>query len=236
MRQFEHINASTVDEVVSTLNQYQGRARVIAGGTDLIGGLKDAIWPQAPEMIVNLKTISGMQYLREDADGLKIGALTTLTEIAESSLIQDKYTALHQAALCTASPLLRNLGTVAGNICQENRCWYYRYPKKLGGRIDCARKGNQKCLAVSGDHRYHSIFGAVNKCIAVNPSDTAPALVVLEAKIKTSKRLIAIEEFFSAKNGMKSTILEDDEIITEIQLPQADAGMKSAFKKMALRQ
>jgi xanthine dehydrogenase YagS FAD-binding subunit len=235
MKQFKHIDAATVDEAVSSLNRYQGKSRVIAGGTDLLGGLKDAIWPQEPEVIVNLKTISGMQYLRKDADGLKIGALTSLTEIAESSLIRDKYTALHQAALRTASPLLRNLGTVAGNICQENRCWYYRYPKKLGGRIDCVRKGSEQCLAVTGDHRYHSIFGALNKCIAVNPSDTAPALVVLEAKIKTSKRLIAIEEFFSAKNGMKSTILDDDEIITEIQLPQAGARMKSAFKKMALR-
>jgi len=235
MRSFEHIDARSVEEAVSALQRYPGRARLIAGGTDLLGGLKDAIWPQEPEMIVNLKTISGMRYLKEDADGLKIGALTTLSEIAESSLIRDKYTALQQAAQRTASPLLRNLGTVAGNICQENRCWYYRYPKKMGGRIDCVRKGGQKCLAVSGDHRYHSIFGAVNKCIAVNPSDMAPALVVLEAKIKTSKRLIAIEEFFSAKNGMKSTILEDDEIIIEIQLPQIGAGMKSTFKKIALR-
>lgn len=235
MKSFEHIDASTIDEAVSILNQHQGRARVIAGGTDLLGGLKDEIWPQWPQVIVNLKTISGLQYMKAETKGLKIGALTTLTEIAESSLIRDKYTALHQAARRTASPLLRNLGTIAGNICQENRCWYYRYPNKLGGWIDCVRKGSQKCLAVTGDHRYHSIFGAVNKCISVNPSDTAPALVVFGAKIKTSKRLIAIEEFFSAKNGMKSTILEDDEIITEIQLPQTGAGMKSAFKKIALR-
>jgi xanthine dehydrogenase YagS FAD-binding subunit len=235
MKRFEHVNASTVEDAVSILKKYQGKARVIAGGTDLLGGLKDEIWPQRPQLIVNLKTISGLKYLKAAPEGLKIGALTSLTEIAESSLIRKKYTALHQAALLAASPLLRNLGTLAGNICQENRCWYYRYPKKLGGRINCVRKGGQKCLAVAGDHRYHSIFGAVNKCIAVHPSDTAPALVVLEAKIKTSKRLIAIEEFFSAKNGMKSTILEDDEIVTEIQLPQIRTGMKSAFKKIALR-
>lgn len=235
MKRFEHVNASTVEDAVSILKHYQGKARVIAGGTDLLSGLKDEIWPQGPQVIVNLKTISGLRYLKAGPKGLKIGALTTLTEIAESSLVREKYTALHQAALLAASPLLRNLGTIAGNICQENRCWYYRYPKKLGGRMDCIRKGGQKCLAAAGDHRYHSIFGAVDKCIAVNPSDTAPALVVLGAKIKTSKRLITIEEFFSAKNEMKSTILEDDEILTEIQLPQIPKGMRSAFKKIALR-
>lgn len=166
---------------------------------------------------------------------MRIGALTTLTDIAESPVVMEKYVALAEAARCTASPLLRNLGTLAGNICQENRCWYYRYPEKLGGQIDCVRKGGKKCLAVSGDSRYHSIFGAVNKCIAVNPSDTAPALVALAAKVKTSKRIIEIGEFFTAKNGMKSTVLDDDEIVTEIQIPEPKPGTKMAFKKIALR-
>ena len=200
-----------------------------------MGCLRDGIWPDRPEAIINLKTIPGLSCISAEADGLKIGALTTLTDIAESPVINEKYTALAEAARRTASPLLRNVGTLAGNICQENRCWYYRYPEKLGGRMDCVRKGGEKCLAVTGDNRYHSIFGARKKCIAVNPSDTAPALVALGAKIKTSKRRIEVEDFFTAKNGMNSTVLDEDEVVTEVQIPAPDSGTKSAFKKIALR-
>ncbi len=235
MRRFEHVNATTVEEAVSTLSRFQGAARPNAGGTDLLGGMRDGIWPAFPKGIVNLKTIPGLSFIREEADGLRIGALTTLTEIAESPLIQDQCQALAEAAERTASPLIRNLATLAGNICQENRCWYYRYSEKQGGRIDCARKGGKNCLAVSGDHRFHSVFGAVKKCIAVNPSDTAPALVVLRASVKTNKRLISIDDFFTAKNGMKSTVLEDDELVTEIRIPKQAPGLNSRFVKIAMR-
>ena len=235
MRKFEHINAKTVKEAVANLNKFNGAAKAIAGGTDLLGALRDGIWPAPPAAIINLKSISGLSYIKEGTQGMQIGALTTLTDIAESALVEKNYTALANAARRTASPLLRNLGTLAGNICQENRCWYYRYPEKLGGRIDCARKGGKLCPAVQGDNRYHSIFGAVNKCIAVNPSDMAPALVAFAATIKTSKRSIPIDEFFTANNGMKSTVLEPDEIVTEIQMPLPVPGTKTAFKKIALR-
>ena len=235
MKRFEHINAKTVKEAVAKLNKYKGAAKIIAGGTDLLGALRDGIWPDPPAVIINLKSIAGLNYIKEGTQGLKIGALTTLTDIAESALIEKKYTALANAARRTASPLLRNLGTLAGNICQENRCWYYRYPDKLGGRIDCSRKGGKACPAVKGDNRYHSIFGAVNKCIAVNPSDMASALVALAATVKTSKRSIPIDEFFSANNGMKSTVLDANEIVTEIQVPNPVPGTRTAFKKIALR-
>lgn len=235
MRRFEHINAKTVKEAVAYLNKYNGAAKAIAGGTDLLGALRDGIWPASPPAIINLKTISDLNYIKAGTQGLKIGALTTLTDIAESDLVAKNCAALVDAARHTASPLLRNLGTLAGNICQENRCWYYRYPEKLGGRIDCARKGGKKCPAVQGDNRYHSIFGAVNKCIAVNPSDMAPALVASSATIKTSKRKIHIDDFFTANNGMKSTVLGPDEIVTEIQVPASAPGTKTAFKKIALR-
>lgn len=235
MKAFEHINAYSIDEAVSKLSEYGKEAKVIAGGTDLLGCLRDRIWPDEPKAIINLKTIPGLTDIQNGNDGLAMGALTTLTDIAESPVIKDGYPALAQAASHTASPLLRNIGTLAGNICQENRCWYYRYPDKLGGRIDCVRKGGKKCLAVPGDNRYHSIFGAVKKCIAVNPSDTAPALVVLQAKVKTSKSIIDIEDFFSGNNGMKSTVLDDNEIVTGIHLPPPEQGSKSAFRKLAFR-
>lgn len=236
MRKFKHINAGSIDEAALILKQNAGKAVIIAGGTDLLGCLREDIWPEQPQLVINIKRIPDLNYIKEDEGLLKIGALTTLVDIAESELIIKNYSSLAQAALKTASPSLRNLGTLVGNICQENRCWYYRYPQQLGGRIDCVRKGGKKCLAVTGDHRYHSIFGAVNKCIAVNPSDTAPALMVWNASVKTSKRLIAIDDFFTSANGMKSTVLEPDEIVTEIQIPVPGNTTRSAFKKYAMRQ
>jgi len=235
MKRFDHINATSVAEAVSLLQGEKGSAYVFAGGSDIMGALKDNLWMQSPERIVNLKTIKGLVYINTADDGLHIGALTTLTEIAESSEVRKSWPALAEAARRTASPTLRNIATIGGNICQENRCWYYRYPDKLGGRIDCVRKGGKKCLAVLGDHRFHSIFGAVNKCIAVSPSDTAPALNVLQAIVHTSKRKIAIEDFFSAAMGAGSTILDQDEIVTEIVIPHPKGGIFNAFHKIAYR-
>ncbi len=235
MKKFKHINARTLDEAVSLLGTYKRKMEIIAGGTDLLGVLKSEILPTYPEAIINIKTIPKLDYIREEDGALKIGALTTLSEIAESSLVKDKYTALAEAAGRVASPHIRWMGTIGGNICQGIRCWYYRYPHHLGGKLICRRKGGSMCYAAVGDNRYHSIFGAVSGCIAVNPSDTAPALVALDAKVKTSKRTINAEEFFTV-NGPKTTVLDDDEIVTEIQVPVPDAGTESAFIKFALRE
>lgn len=235
MKRFDHFDATTVEEAVTLLNESEGPSYVIAGGSDLMGCLKDNLWMESPERIVNLKTIPGLKELRVDDDGLHIGAMVTLTEIAESDTVKEQWPGLAEAARRTGSPLLRNMGTIAGNICQENRCWYYRYPDKIGGRIDCVRKGGKRCLAVPGDHRFHSIFGQVKKCIAVNPSDTAPALIALEATIKTTKRDIPVDKFFSAEMGAQSTILDRDEIVTEIIIPTPKAGSSSAFEKIAYR-
>ncbi|CAG36453.1 FAD binding domain-containing protein [Desulfotalea psychrophila] len=233
MKPFNHINASSLEEASKVLIDSEKKACCIAGGTDLLGCLKDELWLEYPETVVNLKTIPGLDAIREDEDGLHIGALVKLTELAESPLVLSGYAGLAHAASKTASILLRNMGTVAGNICQENRCWYYRYPDKLGGKIPCIRKGGKKCLAVPGDHRFHSIFGQVNRCIAVNPSDTAPAFVALGAVVKTTLRDIPIAEFFSAEHGKQSTVLEPGEIVREIFVPKTAA--RSAFTKIAYR-
>jgi xanthine dehydrogenase YagS FAD-binding subunit len=227
MKAFKHLNAKTVDEAVSAL-QTEG-AVVNAGGTDLVGALRFRILPDYPTTIVNLKTIPNLDYIKEESGILKIGALTRLDDIAESTVIQGNWAALAEAAGKTASPHIRRQGTIGGNICQLNRCWYFR---KQDNRFDCIRKGGNMCYAMAGDNRYHSIFGAISACVAVNPSDTAPALVALAATIVTSKREIAADEFWDvAIPG--STILDSDEIVTEIQLP-AFSG-KSAFVKMAIR-
>jgi len=234
MKRFKHLEAASVEEAVAALKEY-GSAHVMAGGSDLMGCLKDNLWMESPEAVINLKTIPGLDEIRREDGGLRLGALTTLTRIAESATVREGWPCLAEAARKTGSPLLRNMGTIAGNICQQNRCWYFRYPDKLGGRIDCVRKGGKRCLAVPGDHRYHSIFGAVKKCIAVNPSDTAPALVALDALVVTDRRSIPIDAFFSAERGAVSTVLEHDEIVTSIFVPNQAAGTRGAFRKVALR-
>jgi len=228
LREFNHIDAKSVDEAITVLKQ--GDAWVCAGGTDLLGTMKFYILRDYPKTVVNIKTIKpSMNYIKEEGGILKIGALARLEDIAKSSTVKDKWSALAEAAHKTASTHLREMGTIGGNICQLNRCWYFR---KEDNRFDCIRKGGNMCYAMAGDNRYHSIFGAVAGCVAVSPSDIAPALVALNATIKTSKRSITAGDFWAVKVP-SSTVLDDDEIVTEIQVP-AFSG-KSAFVKFALR-
>ena len=233
MRAFEHFNANTLDEAVAILERYGGRAQVIAGGTDLLGKLKDEILPRYPEALVNIKGIRGLDYLHEDSGGLKIGALTRLEDIAVHPVVRGRFGVLAQAAGRAASPHLREMGTLAGNICQDIRCWYYRYPNN---RFPCLRKGGGRCYAVEGDNRYHSIFGATvdDGCYAVHPSDTAPALIVLNAVVRTTKRSLPVEDFFDVKVG-GTTVLGADEIVTEFEIPEPPGGARSHFMKFALR-
>jgi xanthine dehydrogenase YagS FAD-binding subunit len=185
-----------------------------------------------PATLVNLKTIPNLAYIKEEGGMLKIGALTTLTTIAGNTTVQTKYTALGQAAGAAASPELRNQGTIGGNICQKVQCWYFRGEDNL---FPCLRKDPKGiCYAMAGDNRYHSIFGGVGGCFAVNPSDTAAALTAFGASIVTNKKTWAIKDFF-AVNGENTTALAADEIVTEVQVPTPAAGTKSAFTKFALR-
>ena len=174
MRKFTHINAATIDEAAAKLEEYDGKAYVNAGGTDLIGTLRFEVLREYPEAIINLKTIApAMSYIKEEGGTLKIGALATLEEIAESEVVKSKWAALAEAAAKTASPHLREAGTIGGNICQMNRCWYFR---KGQNRFDCIRKGGNMCFAMAGENRYHSIYGAVKACIAVKPVRYRPGI------------------------------------------------------------
>ena len=233
MKKFKHFNVYSIDEAVSLLGKYGDKACVIGGGTDLIGKMKDAILPAYPEALVNIKTIPGLNYIREEGGLLKIGALTILSDVAHSDLVRKSAPALAQAACRTASPHLRDMGTIAGNICQDIRCWYYRNPNN---RFSCLRKKGGRCYAIKGDNRYHSIFGGSvsGGCMAVHPSDTAPALIALGAVVRTSQRTIDAGEFFEVK-PVKTTVLKVDEIVTEIQIPRPAEGSKSIFLKFAQR-
>ncbi|HLE11977.1 MAG: hypothetical protein A2504_06290 [Bdellovibrionales bacterium RIFOXYD12_FULL_39_22] len=160
MKNFKYIAATSLQQAASELAKEKSKKtiKVMAGGTDLLGTLKDKIHPELPETVVDLKTIPGLNYIREDKKVLRIGALTTLDEIISNKIVKEKFIMLAQAARTVASPQIRNMGTIGGNICQEPRCWYYRAPDN---QFHCLRKGGTKCGAALGDNRYHSIFGAV---------------------------------------------------------------------------
>ena len=234
MKSFKHFNATSVDEALSLLKDYQGRAKLIAGGTDLLGSLKDHILPDYPEALINIKTIPGLDNIEENGEGLKIGPSAKLAEIARSPGISNKYPVLSEAAESVATPEIRNMATLGGNLCQDTRCWYYRYPHEMGGRILCYRKGSGPCHAVKGDNRYHAIMGG-KACFAVCPSDTAIALTALDASLKIAgpegERLVPIKDCYNALGS----VLQPDEFVTEVHVPHLSKRTKQAFIKFTLR-
>ncbi len=171
MKKFDHLPASSLKKAAAAL---AGAARTLAlaGGTDALGALKDKIHKESPDLVVDLKTIPGLSYISEDSRGLRIGALTTLSEIAAHKTVSGKYRLLAEAARSVASPQLRNMATIGGNLCQEPRCWYYRTPDD---QFHCLRKGGTHCGALLGENRYHSIFGgarvAAPACTAACPGN-----------------------------------------------------------------
>jgi NADPH-dependent glutamate synthase beta subunit-like oxidoreductase len=160
MKPFTHRSAQSIGEATRLLKKYEGTAKVNAGGTDLLSAMKDRITVDYPEVVIDLKTIEGLDYITNDGKGLKIGALVKLADLAKSREVKEEYKLLADAAYSVASPHVRNMATVGGNLAQEVRCWYYRYPKHIGGPIVCLRKGGKICAALPGDNRYHSLFGA----------------------------------------------------------------------------
>jgi xanthine dehydrogenase YagS FAD-binding subunit len=230
MKKFTYINATTVDQAVSALATHGEAANILAGGTDLLGELHHRVRPVQPEVIINLKNITELDGITEDGGGLAIGAMTRLDDIAFSSQVLSKYPVLAQAARKVASWQIRNQGTIGGNICQEVRCMYYRV---TWNKFHCLRKGGAICNALAGDNRFHqSIFGSTLGCVAAHPSDIAPALVALGADIHTSKREIAAEDFF---DGFTKTVLDTDEIVTEIHLAAPPSSSKQVFVKASIR-
>ena len=230
MYKFTHVNATAVADAATTLSK--GKASVLAGGTDLLTYMKGMCSPNPPTTLVNIKGITSLDYIKVDGGTLKIGALTSLADIAASSVVAGGWNALAQAAAAVGSPELRNQGTIGGNICQKPRCVYFR--NELNN-FNCLRKNASGiCYALIGVNTYHSIFGAVGGCIAVCPSDTAPALVALGASIVTNKKTWAAADFFVIK-GEQINSIDADEIVTEIQVPALASGTKSTYLKFAFR-
>jgi xanthine dehydrogenase YagS FAD-binding subunit len=232
MKNFAYVKAGSVAEAVKALGA-KG-ARLHAGGTDLLGCLRDGIFEADRVVSINgLKELKGISAKPDG--GMRIGALTTISEIAASAPVAEKYAVLAQAARDVASPQLREQGTIGGNICQRPRCWYYR------GDFPCARKGGDICFAARGENQYHAIFGD-GPCFFVHPSDTAVALVALQAQLTVAgpagNKPVRIENFFVGpdKSIEKENILAPNEIVTEIHLPPLAGKVRSSYRKIRARQ
>jgi xanthine dehydrogenase YagS FAD-binding subunit len=208
-------------------------ARVHAGGTDLLGCLHDGVL--TADTVVSLSGVPDLRSIRRALDGgLTIGAMTTLSEVAAHPDIVGRYPTLAQGAAAAASPQLRNQGTIGGNICQRPRCWYFR------GDFHCARKGGEKCYAVKGENQFHCIFGG-DVCFIVHPSDTAPALVALEALVRITGpnglRSVPAEKFFilPTTDFTRENVLTAGEIVTEVVLPPQPRGCRGTYRKVRAR-
>jgi xanthine dehydrogenase YagS FAD-binding subunit len=226
MNAFEHVDASNLLSAITLLRKPYTKA--LAGGTDLLGEMKRGI--KEPKQLVNLKTIPGLKRIRFDK-GLSIGALVTLAEIEHHPIILKKFPILVQAVHLSATPQLCNMGTLAGNLCQQPRCWYYRNPL-----FHCWLKGGEKCFAVRGENKYHAIFGSV-VCHAVHGSDLAPALMALDASVKVvgpkGPRRISLEELYTkpSQYHRQLTVLRSGDLITEVRVPVPSKNSRGIYLK-----
>ena len=234
MINFRHIDAASTEHAVGLLAQYREGARVLAGGQDLLFRIKKYI--VTAECVVNIKTIPGLNYIRTQPDGnLTIGALTTLSEMARSAELRRNYAALAQAAAVVASPQIRNMGTLGGNICQDVWCWY------LQDGFSCWKTGGKFCDLAGGDSRYYGSIMGGHLCLSNHPSDTAVALTALDAEVHISsprgQRISAISDFLPGHTWidgrLQSHALSTDEIVTAIAVPFRPTH--SAYAKFALR-
>ncbi len=236
MPMFELYQPTDIANALDLADKLGAEGWKVAGGQDSLDWLKDRA--KRTRAVIDLTRIAdaGLKGIRETADGIEIGVLTTLTEIEADPLINAQYRLLADAAGKVASPQIRNVGTIGGNVCQDTRCWYYR------AGMDCYRAGGSTCYADTpeGMNREHCLFGA-DRCIAVTPSDTAPALVALDASMvirsADGERVVAAEDFFIGPDVdiERMTVLEPGEILTAIRIPNTWAGASFYFEKVADR-
>jgi len=240
MKSFELYEPTTVNEAVGLLDKFGATGKALGGGSDLITGvMKDWVSGKGmpiPAQIVDLTTIKELSGIKMGSDGLHIGATTTLTELAESADVQNTFPLLTQAALSIASPLIRNFGTLGGNLNQRPRCWFFR-----GENFACYKKGGDFCYAVTGDNRYHAIIGG-ELCYIVHPSDTATALLALNASATvvgpSGSRTVPFDQYFIGprEDVLRENILKPNEVMTEVLIPNPAAGTKMAWTKLKDRQ
>jgi xanthine dehydrogenase YagS FAD-binding subunit len=234
MQSFELYQPDNLDAALSLADRYGKDGWLLSGGNDSLDWFKDRV--KRPVAVIDLGGVTSLSGISETDEGILIGAQTTLTEIAASSLIKEKYGLLAKAAAHVATPQIRNVSSIGGNLIQDTRCWYYR------AGLDCYRAGGTKCYADTpeGMNREHCLFNA-DRCVAVSPSDTAPALVALDAQMIISgpngQRVVAAEDFFIGPDVdiERMTVLEKNEILTSIRLPSTWSNSTFYFEKVADR-
>jgi len=233
MKNFRWAEPRSVEQAAALLAGGEGKTFLMSGGTDLLGQIKEGI--ADPDIVIDLTAIPGLSYIRKEKDGLRIGAMTTIAELASDPAVERDYPGLRQAASVIASPQLRNVGTVGGNLCQRPRCWYFR-----NAEIVCLKKGGDICYAYEGKNKYHAIFGG-SPCYIVYPSDLAPMLIALEAVLAIAsprgERTLPLAEFYARpeKDVQRENVLASDELVREVRIPPAGKGDRSGYIKLEER-
>ena len=234
MPHFDLVQPTDVEAALDLLREHGGDAWALAGGYDSFDWFKNR--GKQPSVVVDLEGLDELRGVREAGDGVEIGAMTSLTDIENDPLVRERYGLLAEAVSVVASPQIRNAGTLGGNVCQDTRCWYYRYG------MPCYRAGGNICYAGTpeGMNREHALFGA-DRCVAVTPSDSAPALVALDAEMVVrntrGERVIPAGEFFMGPGVdiTRMTVLDPDDLLTAVRIPARWAGARFHFEKVSDR-
>ena len=228
MNKFEYVDAKNLNDLPGLLGPTWGESAILAGGTDLLDMLKERLIE--PKRVVNIKNIADLHGI-SNGNGLEIGALTTIATIAADQKIQEQYKVLSEAAESIATPQLRNMGTIGGNLCQRPRCWYFR-----GKEYPCLKKGGRMCYSLAGLNKYNAILGGGPSFI-VHPSDSAPALMALDASVEilgpSGVQKTPLQDFFQLPmvNLRRENILKSNQVVTKVIIPQPAAGTRSTFLK-----
>lgn len=230
MRSFDYIRPESISEAIAALGSADGSSRALAGGTDLLTLMKGEV--SSPARLVDIKRLPELDDAIDDSgDGLRIGALATLAQLEDDLRIQGSYTALAEAAAVAATPQLRNMATIGGNLLQRPRCWYFR-----SEHVRCWLNGGDECFAREGENQYHALFD-VSPCVAVHPSDLATALTVLDASVTVrggqGGRTVSLDEFLAPpEEGRRTeTTLGPDELIVAVTLPGPSGDTRSTYLK-----
>ena len=234
MRAFEHVTPSTVEDILHSIGG-DWQTRMIAGGTDLVSLMKQDI--VVPSRLVNIKTVARLAHFDHDEEsGLNIGALVTLDEVARNPVVSQRYRVLWEAIQSAASPQLRNMATIAGNLCQTTRCWYYRGP------FSCWLKGGEKCYAVDGQNRLHAVFGG-GPCYSAHPSDPAPALMALGSELvihslEGGRRSLPLDQFYAlpTEGRRRENVLSPEELVVEVRVPAPARDARGSYLKAMARE
>lgn len=233
MKNFKLAEPRTLEQALALLSTTAEKVFLMAGGTDLLAEIKQGVIE--PDIVLDLRTTSGLNFINKENDGLRIGALTTVADLASNPIVRQDYPVLYEAASSVATPQLRNVGTVSGNLCQRPRCWYYRDLKAV-----CRKKGGSICFASKGRNKYHAILGG-GICHIVYPSDLAPALLALDAQAVIAsprgEKTIPLTDFYAlpSQNVRRENTLNPDEILREVKIPLAKKGEKSTYLKLKER-